>query len=471
MPIDINAIIAETRGKNFELYEDHVNPVFVKVLRMLGFNRTWVRGEGPYLWDDTGTRYLDFLTNWGVFNFGRRHPAIRAALQQVLDSDFPGWVGFDAPPLAAALARELVKRMTPGLDTVYFSNSGTEAIEAAIKFARAYTGRPSTAHLAKAFHGLTMGSLSLNGEASFRRGFEPMLPGSSEVKLGDLDGLEARLKLGDVAAFVFEPIQGKGVNIASEEYLLGAQELCRKYGTLMVCDEVQSGMGRTGRFLASQWIEGFRPDVICLSKALSGGYIPVGATITRRAVYDSVYDSMHRAIVHASTFGMGNMAMAAGLASLSVLDDEKLPERAIELGTRFRKGIEAMVPRFEFLKGVRQRGLMIAIEFGQPESMTLRAAWAMVNKMDENLFAQAIVLPLLDDHHILTQVAGHAMPIVKILPPLNISESDVDCFLDALEDVMVKLHKFPGPAWEVLKKLGNHALTSKRREGRVSTVT
>ena len=137
-----------------------------------------------------------------------------------------------------------------------------------------------------------------------------MLPGSSEVKLGDLAGLEARLAKGDVAAFVFEPIQGKGVNIASNEYLLGAQALCRKYGTLMVCDEVQSGMGRTGRFLASQWIEGLRPDVICLSKALSGGYIPVGATITRRAVYDSVYDGMHRAIVHASTFGMGNMAMA-----------------------------------------------------------------------------------------------------------------------------------------------------------------
>lgn len=469
MPIDIDAIIAETRGKNFELYEDYVNPVFVKVLRTLGFNRTWVRGEGPYLWDEAGTRYLDFLTNWGVFNFGRRHPTIRGALQQVLDSEFPGWIGFDAPPLAAALARELVKRMSPGLDTVYFSNSGTEAIEAAMKFARGYTGRPSTAHLAKAFHGLTMGALSLNGEASFRRGFEPMLPGSSEVKLGDLAGLEARLVRGDVAAFVFEPIQGKGVNIASEEYLLGAQELCRKYGTLMVCDEVQSGMGRTGRFLASQWIPDLRPDIICLSKALSGGYIPVGATITRRAVYDSVYDSMHRAIVHASTFGMGNMAMAAGLASLAVLDDEKLPERAIELGARFRKGIEAMVPRFEFLKGVRQRGLMIAVEFGQPESMSLRAAWAMVNKMDENLFAQAIVLPLLDDHHILTQVAGHAMPIVKILPPLNISEADVDWFLEALEDVMIKLHKFPGPAWEVLKKLGNHALTAKRREGRAVT--
>jgi ornithine--oxo-acid transaminase len=468
MPIDINAIIAETRGRNFELFEEHVNPVFVKVQRMLGFNRTWVRGEGPYLWDEHGTRYLDFLTNWGVFNFGRRHPAIRHALQQVLDSDFPGWVGFDAPPLAAVLARELVKRMLPGLDMVYFSNSGTEAIEAAIKFARAHTGRPTTIHLAKAFHGLTMGSLSLNGEASFRRGFDPMLPDSSEVKLGDLRALEARLIKGDVAAFVFEPIQGKGVNIASDEYLLGAQNLCRKFGTLMICDEVQTGMGRTGRFLASHWIQGLQPDVICLSKALSGGYIPVGATITRRAIYDSVYDGMHRAIVHASTFGMGNMAMAAALASLSVLDDEKLSERALELGARFRTGIEAMVPRFEFLKGVRQRGLIIAIEFGPPESMSLRAAWAMVNKMDENLFAQAIVLPLLDDHHILTQVAGHAMPIIKLLPPLNISEADVDWFLEALEDVMVKLHKFPGPAWEVLKKLGNHALTAKRRESRAA---
>ncbi|MEK7769187.1 MAG: aminotransferase class III-fold pyridoxal phosphate-dependent enzyme, partial [Pseudomonadota bacterium] len=308
----------------------------------------------------------------------------------------------------------------------------------------------------------------LNGEASFRRGFEPLLSGGSEVKLGDLAGLEARLAVGDIAAFVFEPIQGKGVNIASDEYLLAAQNLCRKYGALMVCDEVQSGMGRTGRFLACQWIDGLQPDVVCLSKALSGGYVPVGATITRRAIYNSVYDSMNRAIVHASTFGMGNLAMAAGLASLAVLDDENLAERANELGARFRRGIEAMVPRFEFLKGVRQRGLMIGIEFGKPESMSLKAAWAMVNKMDENLFAQAIVIPLLDDHHILTQVAGHAIPIVKILPPLNISEADVDYFLAALEDVMIKLHKFPGPAWDVLMKLGNHAITAKRREGRAA---
>ncbi len=466
MPLDINTILAETRGKNFELFEEYVNPVFVKVLRIIGFNRSWIRGEGAYLWDENGTRYLDFLANWGVFTIGRRHPAIRAALQQMLDSDFPGWVGFDAPPLAAVLARELINRVPGNLDTVYFSNSGAEAVEAAIKFARATTGRPRTIHLSKAFHGLTMGALSLNGEASFRRGFEPLLPENSLVVPGDLEALEARLALGDVASFVFEPIQGKGVNILDDKYLLAAQDLCRKYNTLMICDEIQSGMGRSGRFLACQWIEGLQPDIICLAKALSGGYVPLGATITRREVYDRVYDSMDRAIVHASTYGMGNMAMAAGLATLSVLDDENLITRANELGARFRKGIEAMVPRFEFLKGVRQRGLMIGIEFGKPDSMSLKAAWAMVNKIDENLFAQAIVIPLLDDHHILTQVAGHGVPIVKILPPLNIDDADVEWFLKALEDVMVKLHKFPGPAWEVLMKIGNHALTAKKREGR-----
>ena len=216
MPIDINAIIAETRGKNSSSTKSMSIRYSSRCLRTLGFNRTWVRGEGPYLWDETVRATWIFLPTGASSILAAVIRLFAGHLQQVLDSDFPGWVGFDAPPLAAALARELVKRMPPGLDTVYFSNSGTEAIEAAIKFARAYTGRPSTAHLAKAFHGLTMGSLSLNGEASFRRGFEPMLPGSSEVKLGDLAGLEARLAMGDVAAFVFEPIQGKGVNIASE---------------------------------------------------------------------------------------------------------------------------------------------------------------------------------------------------------------------------------------------------------------
>jgi len=163
MPIDINAILNEARSKNYELFEKHINPVFVKILRITGFNRSWVRGEGSYLWDESGTRYLDFLTNWGVFNVGRRHPTIRNALQQVLDSDFPGWIGLDAPPLAGVLARKLTKRTPRNLDIVYCCNSGTEAVEAAIKFARASTGRPCSVHLTKSFHGLTTRALSLSG--------------------------------------------------------------------------------------------------------------------------------------------------------------------------------------------------------------------------------------------------------------------------------------------------------------------
>jgi ornithine--oxo-acid transaminase len=469
MSFDLDALLGEARGRNFDLYEEHVNPVFAKVLRTIGFNRSWVRGENAHLWDEEGRKYLDLLSNWGVFNFGRKHPTIRDAMRQVIDSDFPGWIGFDAPPLGALLARELKARMPNELDHVYFGNSGTEAVEAAIKFARAATRRPGIVHLKKAFHGLTTGALALNGEENFRRGFGPLLPGASaEVLLGDLEGLERELSRRDVAAFVLEPIQGKGVNIATDDYLLGAQELCRKYGTLLVADEVQSGMGRTGRFLASSWVEGFDPDMVCLSKALSGGYVPVGATLMRKSVYEATYDDMNRAIVHACTFGMGNLAMAAGLAALQVLDDEKLEERARDLGARFSVELEAMRPRFEFLGEVRQRGLMIGIEFKRPDSLGLRAGWSMVHKMDRNLFAQAIVIPLLDDHGILTQVAGHNMDVVKLLPPLTISDDDVDWFIRSFEDVMEKLHRFPGPAWEVLKKLGKHALKGKSRE-RAST--
>ena len=356
------------------------------------------------------------------------------------------------------------KRMPGDLEITYFCNSGTEAIEAAIKFARKATGRHRTIHLNKAFHGLTNGSLSLNGDASFREGFEPFLPEATAVPINDLEALERAFAGADVAAFVVEPIQGKGVNICTEDYLLGAQALCRKHGALLVCDEIQTGMGRTGRFLASEWITGLDPDIVCLSKALSGGYVPVGATITRRWIYDKVFPSMDRALSHACTFGMGNLAMAAGLASLQVLDDYDLLTRAEQLGRRFKDGLEAMKPRFEFMSEIRQRGLMIGIEFDRPKSLGLRTAWKMIKKMDQNLFPQAIVIPLFDDHRILTQVAGHNIDVVKLLPPLTIDESDVDWFLRSFEEVMVALHRFPGPVWEVLKKLGKHALTSKSRE-------
>ena len=455
-------LFRQTRGDSFDVYREHVGPMWAKMLRTIGFDRSWVRGEGPYLWDADGVKYLDFMSGWGVFNFGRRHPAIRASLADVLEADLPNWTAFDTPPLAAVLASELVRRLPDGLDRVYFCNSGTEATEAAIKFARAATGKPGMVYLKRAFHGMTTGSLAVNGDSAFRAGFEPYMPRSVEVEVDDYEGLERAFAADDVGLFIFEPIQGKGVYIPEDGFLLRAQELCRAHGALLVCDEVQTGLGRTGKTFGFEWVEGLEPDMVLVSKALSGGYVPVGAMITRAAIHDSMYGSMDQGMRHACTFGMGDMAMAAGLASLHVLEEEDLAANARRMGALIREGLDEMMPRFEFMAEVRQRGLMIGIEFGEPKSLGLRGAWATTRKISPDLFPQAVVIPLLDDHHILTQVAGHQMQVVKLLPPLNISEQDAEWFLRGFLETMESLHSFPGPVWELMKKLGKHAVAARR---------
>jgi len=458
--MDVDRTFEQLRSSSFTLYGRSINPRWAKLLKTLGLRRSYVRAEGPYLFDDEGNRYLDMLSGWGVFAFGRNHPEIRDALRQVLDAQRPDWVVFDTPPLATALAEALKARVPYELDYVYFCNSGTECTEAAIKFARACTKRPGIVYLEDAFHGLTMGALSVNGDETLRTGFGPFLPGAVAVPRNDLDSLERVLARRDVAAFLFEPIQGKGVHVPEPGYLRAAQALCRKYGALTICDEVQTGIGRTGKFLAAEWEEGLEPDVVLLAKALSGGAVPVGAVLMRKQVFDAVYSSMQRSVVHGCTFGMGNLAMAAGLASLDVLFRGDLMHNAERMGARLAEGLRRLAPRFEMLGEVRQRGLMLGIELRKPTSLALRAEWNLVHAADRSLFPQAVVLPLFDDHRILTQAAGYGVDVVKLLPPLTISEDDVDWFLSAFEDTLHKLHRFPGPVWELLKKLGKHAVAS-----------
>ncbi|MCA9285399.1 MAG: aspartate aminotransferase family protein [Phycisphaerales bacterium] len=466
---DLRGLLDGRRGEGLALMQAHINPVFAKVLKTIGFDRTYERALGAHAWDAEGRDYLDFLGGYAVVNMGRNHPVIRRALEDYLALDAASWMQFDAPLLAGVLAEELVRRMPNRLERVFFTNSGTEGIECAIKFAKCATRRPAVVSTVRGFHGLTNGALGLNGDESFRQGFGPFLPGFRQVPFNDLESLDRELARGDVAAFVVEPIQGKGVNLPEPGYLAAAARLCRSRGALFVADEVQTGIGRTGSFLAIEQEGEVDPDMVVLSKALSGGYVPVGAVLVRRNVWERVFTSMDRAIVHSSTFHMGGLAMTAGLAALHVLDAERLAENARRRGEQLRKGLLAMQPRFEFLRAVRQRGLMIAIELGPPRSLRLRAAWSMVQAMDRNLFAQAVVMPLMDDHRIITQVAGHQLPVVKLIPPLVIDEADVQRFLAAFEQVMVGLHRFPGPVWDVLRRLGRNVIARDSAAGNGSS--
>jgi ornithine--oxo-acid transaminase len=443
-------------GEKFTLHERYLNPQMVRVLKTIGFDRHYARAEGAYLYDNAGGRYLDLLSGFGVFALGRNHPTVKRALADVLEADLPNLVQLDVSPLAGLLAERLLSHL-PGQERVFFCNSGTEAVEAAIKLARAATRRPRLVFCDHAFHGLTNGALSLNGDAIFRDGFGPLLADTTRVPWNDLGALEVALRGGDVAAFIVEPIQGKGVNLPAEGYLAEASRLCRRAGALFVLDEVQTGMGRTGRFLAAEH-ERVDADLVLLAKALSGGYVPVGAVAGKRWVFDRTFDRMDRAVVHGSTFGKNNLAMAAGLAVLSVLEDERLIENAARRGESLLRRLQALVPRYELLREVRGRGLMIALEFGPPRSFALRAAWALLEKATKGLFCQMVVIPLFTRHRILSQVAGHEMYVIKLLPPLCLSQDDEDWVVRALDDVIADCHKVPGALWDLATTMTGNTL-------------
>ena len=260
----------------------------------------------------------------------------------------------------------------------------------------------------------------------FRAGFEPLLPQCRAVPFNDLAALERALASRDVAAFIVEPIQGKGVNLPADDYLAEAAALCRRHGTLFVADEIQTGLGRTGRFLAVEhW--GVEPDMVLLAKALSGGHVPVSAVLMRKSIYDKVFDRIDRAVVHGSTFAKNDLAMAAGIATLDVMQ----PRAHHHAGraarrTAAHRACFRLRERYEFVREVRGKGLMIGIEFGPPTSLKLKASWNLLETANKGLFCQLITIPLFRDHKMLTQVAGHASHTIKLLPPLIITESDCD---------------------------------------------
>jgi ornithine--oxo-acid transaminase len=456
MGFDLNGVLDARHGEGYALHARYLNPQTPRVLHAIGFDRVYERAEGACLFDSDGGRYLDFLAGFGVFGVGRNHPVVRQALHDVLDRGGADMVQMDTPLLAGLLAERLLAK-APGLDRVYFCNSGTEAVEAALKFARAATGRKRILYCDHAFHGLTAGALSVNGSEEFRGGFEPLLP-DTRIAFGDLSAVQREVRRGDVAALIIEPIQGKGVHIPAPGFLAAAERALHEAGALLICDEVQTGIGRTGRFFGYEHEE-VDPDIVTVAKALSGGFVPVGATMAKDWIFDKVYSSMDRVLVHDSTFGSNALAMAAGLASLAVVDDEGLIDNAARTGAAIQTGLQAMVDRYELLSEVRGRGLIIGIEFGKPRSLRLRSGWSMLQAARRGLFAQMVVLPLFQRHRILTQVAGDHMEVIKLLPPLIISDAEVEWFLEGFADVMDSAQQGSGLMWDFGRTLMKQALT------------
>jgi ornithine--oxo-acid transaminase len=452
---------AARADETFELAAAHLDSSLVDVLRILGFDREYVSAQGSYLYDLEGRAYLDFHTGEGFASLGHNHADVADVLKSVMSAGLVDGVQIHYSPLAGVLAQELTARLPDGLDAVFFTSSGSEAVDSAMKFARAATGRPRLLSCESSFHGVSLGPLSMVGDEFFKQGFGPLLPGCSLVPFGDLTSLEAELRRRDVAAFIVEPIQGRAVTPAPEGYLQAVQEMCRHYGTLFVVDEIQTGLGRTGRWFALEHSD-TRPDVVLVGKALSGGYMPVAAMVTTRKIFDRAVGTLERCYVHQSTYGRNRLSMAAGLATLRIIERDGLVEHAERIGALLRDGLQRLQERYELIKEVRGSGLMLGIELGAPSSRAARLTWRLIHLASEGLFPQLIVVPLHRDHGVITMASGKN-DVIKLLPPLTLSEDEARGFLTALDAVLADCEAESGKNWAVVRDIALATLARKTR--------
>jgi ornithine--oxo-acid transaminase len=438
-------------------YADHVNPQWVKLLNLLEMNVAYDRCVGAELFTTDGRRILDFLSGYCVHNTGHNHPAIIKALKEELDRSGPVMLQSNVAEFAGELAARLCKLAGGGLTKVFFASSGSEGVETAIKFARAHTRRVALLSCDGAFHGLTCGALSLMNGDYWRKGFGPLLPDTAFVPFGNLPALEKELSSKRYAAFFVEPIQAEGgIRVPEQNYLKQVQALCQRYGTLLVADEVQTGMFRTGRFLASHHF-GITPDIVVLAKALSGGLVPVSAVLMSDEIHSSVFSSFKRSIVHASTFSENSLSMRAGLATLDVLERERLGDRANIIGIELKHRLSEALSGYEMVKEVRGEGLLLGVEFAAPSRLALRAPFEAFARIHPAMFGQILVMRLFRNHNILTQICGNDFMVLKVAPPLMVHSPQVAEFVSAVRDVVDAAHR-PGPFWSEALGLARRAV-------------
>ncbi len=442
----MESLLQEIRDRyhdTHDLFGRNVNPKMMKVLQLLGFDEAFVDAQGCYLLSRDGQRFLDFHSGEGATTLGYNHPQVTSFLSEIVELRLPNMIQLNCNVLAGLLAEKLLAKAPANLGKVYFTSSGAETVESALKFARCATGRNRIVYCRQAFHGLTYGALSVCGDEEFKQGFGNMMPDTTMVEFNDLRALEIELAKGPVAAFITEPVQGREVTLAEAGFLRDAAALCRKYGALFILDEIQTGLGRTGTFFALEQHD-VTPDILLVAKALSGGLVPVGAMLYTNHVYERVYSSLDRCYVHHSTYGFNTMAMAAGLATLQVIEEHALVDNAKRMGERIMAGLDSLQERYEMLHAVRGSGLMFAIELTIPKSRISGTKWRFIEKAAPGLFPQMVVIPLFKKHGIICMVSGFNN-VVKFIPPLTIGETEVDYFLQSLDEVLHECIRSNGP--------------------------
>ena len=402
----VDAITQDT----IEKYQKYVNPTQVALLRVGGFDHIEHHAEGVWLTDLEGNRYLDCLGSYGVFTLGHRHPKVIAAVQKQLALMPLASKTFLNKPLADLCAK--LAQIAPGdLQYSFLCNSGAEAVEGAIKAARMATGKTEIIATHGAYHGKTLGALSATGRDTYKTPFGPLVPGFIHVPWNDIGALEAAMTP-NTAAIILEPLQGEGgIQVPCPEYLPAARELCNRHGALLILDEVQTGLGRTGKMFACEHY-GVAPDLMTLSKALGGGVMPVGAFMGTPMVWDKMF--RENPFIHSSTFGGGELACVAALAALEVTLEEDLPRRAFETGAYFLNGLRQIQAAFPtLLRDARGQGLMLGIEFTDSD----------IGKL---------VIGSLVHRGVIAAYTLNNPKVIRFEPPLIITQAEVDTVLETL---------------------------------------
>lgn len=422
---------------NHHCFPECVNPVLGRLLSQFKMDKVYVRGEGCYLYDRDGVRYLDFLAQYGALPFGFNHPKIWRAVEAVRDRLEPSFVQPSYLAAAGELARRLIEVAPAGMQYVTFANSGAEAIEAAIKLCKSSTGREGILSASNGFHGKTLGALSATDNKKYQAKFGAPVAGYAYVPYGDIEALEKALTGGYYAAFLVEPIQGEGGIVeAPAGYLAQASAICRATGTLMVMDEIQTGLGRTGNMFASE-LEGVRPDVITLAKALGGGLIPIGACLCRKEVYNDDF-----ALKHTSTFAGNALGCRVALAAIDLLEenDRALIRQVAENGARLKQRLYDLQAKYpHIIKTVRGRGYMLGIQFGINRHNYPHSFLGCLGETE--VLTALVVSYMLNFERVRLGYTLNQDGVLRIEPPLIATWGDCTFFLEAFENTITKLDR------------------------------